>query len=81
MEFLNGEKLAAVLGKSSWWVTQAKKAGMPFYCKIITLPEALKWMRDNPNFVANEQVSTTANNGLGRPCRINRINTRHRAKQ
>lgn len=67
MKLLNGRQLATELGRSQWWVCQAKKAGMPFYCGSTTLQDAITWMRGNPKFTALDYSSTPSNTGRGRP--------------
>lgn len=67
MKLLTAKDLAAELGRSEWWVCQAKKAGMPFFCGVITPPEALKWMRENPDFTALDYSATPSSTGRGRP--------------
>lgn len=67
MKLLNGRELAKAIGKCEWWVCQARKAGMPFYCGGITFKEALDWMRANPNFVAADQLAKPCQSGVGRP--------------
>ncbi len=67
MKLLNVKELSAQLPRSVWWFTQAKKAGMPFYCGMITLNEAVSWMKENPHFIAKHYISTHLHNGLGRP--------------
>ena len=67
MKLLSGKALAAELGRSQWWVCQAKKAGMPFFCGVITLPDAIKWMREHPDFTALDYSATPSSTGRGRP--------------
>ena len=67
MKLFTGKDLAAELGRSDWWVCQAKKAGMPFFCGVITLQDALHWMRKNPEFTALDYSATPSNTGRGRP--------------
>ncbi len=67
MKLLTGKDLAADLGRSEWWVCQAKKAGMPFFCGVIPLQEAINWMREHPDFTALDYSATPSNTGRGRP--------------
>lgn len=66
-KLLSGKDLAAELGRSEWWVCQAKKAGMPFFCGVTTLPDAIKWMREHPDFTALDYSATPSSTGRGRP--------------
>ena len=67
MKLLKAKELAGELGRSEWWVCQAKKAGMPFFCGVITLPDAVKWMREHPDFTALDYSATPSSTGRGRP--------------
>lgn len=67
MKLLKAKELAVELGRSEWWVCQARKAGMPFFCGVITLPDALNWMRKHPDFTALDYSAVPSNTGRGRP--------------
>lgn len=54
MELLNATELALKLHKSKWWLVQARKAGMPFACGLITVEDAWNWMKQNPDFQAKD---------------------------
>ena len=67
MKLLSCTDLAIELGRSKWWVCQAKKAGMPFFRGVIPLQEAINWMREHPDFTALDYSLTPSNTGRGRP--------------
>lgn len=67
MKLLNAKDLAAELDRSEWWVCQAKKAGMPFFCGFITLTDAIQWMRDHPDFTAIDYAAMPAGRAPGHP--------------
>ncbi len=70
MKLLNAQALAAELDHSSWWVCQARKAGLPFpYGDRTTLRIALVWLSENQDFKACDFVSVPSGRGGGRPHR------------
>ena len=70
MKFLSAQALAAELGRSPWWVCQARKAGLGFpYGGRTTLRLALDWLSAHQDFKACDFVSVRSVRGGGRPLR------------